>query len=156
MFSSFSGGMVLKQVTTSYQLILQPQQEGKYVIPAFAWRTGAKTQSVGPFALEAVKELRGGEFGYLSVQPERQRLYVHEPLRVRVEFGVDKSLRLMQGRANNGQPYYDVEVQAPWLSSMVGAELLTEADEQGEKAPVVLNQTLQMAAYDGEIGRAHV
>lgn len=153
MYSSFSGGIVMKQVTTTYQLILQPQQEGKYVIPAFAWRTGAKTQSVGPFALEAVKELRGGEFGYLSVQADKQRLYVHEPLRVRVEFGVDKSLRLMQGRANNGQPYYDVEVQAPWLSSMVGAEPMPDVEEQGERAPVVLNQTLQFAAFDAEHAR---
>ena len=44
MFRSFGGGRNTNQVTTSYTLQLQPQQEGKFTIPAFAWRTGSKAQ----------------------------------------------------------------------------------------------------------------
>ncbi|MCY2956383.1 MAG: BatD family protein [Planctomycetota bacterium] len=150
MFRSFGGGRNTNQVTTSYTLQLQPQQEGKFTIPAFAWRTGSKAQQVGPFVLDAVKELRGSEFGYLDVQLERQRLYVHEPLRVRVAFGVDKGLRLVEGAANNGQRYYDIEVQAPFLSAMVGAESIPLGDEPGQRAPTVLNQTLQFVSYEAD------
>ena len=151
-FTSIAPSGLVEQVTTTYQLLLQPQREGTFEIPAFAFKTGTRSQQVPAIKVTAVKELRGAEFGYLDVRIEKKRVYVHEPVRVRVEFGVDKSLRPMQGVAGRTR-YFDFEVQAPWLTDFDGGEPLPEPDRGSDAVPVVLNQRLQFADYDGGMQR---
>ncbi len=147
-FTSITPSGMVEQVTVSWQLLITPLREGSFTVPSFVMQTGSREQRVPELKLSAVKELRGAEFGYLDVRVEPRRVYVHEPIRVRVEFGVDKSLRLVQGVAQNRTRYYDVETQAAWMSEWDGAEPLPEPEPSGDKAPVVLNQTLQYAEYD--------
>ncbi|MGE3174753.1 MAG: BatD family protein [Planctomycetota bacterium] len=147
-YTSLTRSGMVEQVTARYQLILTPQREGTFTIPAFAMHTGSREQTVPALQLTAVKELRGAEFGYLDVRVEPRRVYVHEPVRVRVEFGVDKGLRAVQDVASNRTRYVDFEVQAGWLSDMQGTEPLEQPDPTGESVPVVLNRALQRAEYD--------
>lgn len=149
-FSRITPNGVTEQVSTTFQLVLQPQREGTFEIPAFPLQTGTRVQTVPAIQLTAVKELRGAEFGYLDVRVEPRRVYVHEPIRVRVEFGVDKTLRPMQGVANNRVRYFDFEVQAAWLSEFDGGEALPEPEPGSDSAAAVLNQRLQYAEYDSD------
>ncbi len=149
-FSSITPNGVTEQVLTQYQIVLQPQREGSFAIPSFSISTGTRVQTVPAMQITAVKELRGAEFGYLEVKVEPQRVYVHEPIRARVEFGVDKSLRPVTDVARNRARYFDFEVQAAWLSTLEGAEAVPEPDPVGDTAPVVLNRTLQPAEYDSD------
>ena len=154
-FTSITPQGMVEQVTTTYQLVLTPQREGTFTVPAFPLRTGSREQTVAAMQLTAVKELRGAEYGYLQVRLEKQRVYVHEPVRVRVEFGVDKALRAVQDVAQDRTRYVDFEVQAPWISQLEGAEPITEEAAAGESVPVVLNRTLQTAEYDSSVPRGN-
>ncbi len=154
-FTSITPQGMVEQVTTTYQLVLTPQREGTFTVPAFSLRTGSREQTVAAMQLTAVKELRGAERGYLQVKLEKQRVYVHEPVRVRVEFGVDASLRAVQDVAQDRTRYVDFEVQAPWISQLEGAEPIEEPAPAGESVPVVLNRMLQTAEYDSSVPRGN-
>lgn len=149
-FTSITGAGMVEQVTTTWQVQITPQREGTFTIPSFLMQTGTREQAVPEMQITVVRELRGAEFGYLDVQVEPKRVYVHEPIRVRVEFGVDKGLRPMQDVAPDRSRYVDFEVQAPWLSEFEGAEPLEQDAPGKDNVPVVLNRTLQNSEYDSD------
>lgn len=153
-FTSITPQGMVEQNTTTWQIVLTPQREGAFTVPAFSLQTGTRQQTVPAMQVTAVKELRGAEYGFLSVRFEKQRVYVHEPIRALVEFGVDKGLRPVQDVAQDRTRYVDFEVQAPWLSQMEGAEALADEEPGGDNAPVVLNRTLQPSKYDSAHQRA--
>lgn len=144
-FTSITPQGMVEQNTTTWQLLLTPQREGSFTVPAFPLQTGTRQQTVSAIQITAVKELRGAEYGFLSVRLEKPRVYVHEPIRALVEFGVDKGLRPVQEVAQDRTRYIDFEVQAPWLSQMEGAEELEEVAPGGDNTPVVLNRMLQLS-----------
>ncbi len=148
MFQSLVGGRIEERVTVSWELLIEPRREGSFTIPAFEVWTGTRAQRVESIQLEVVKELRGAEYGYLDIQLQQRRVYVHEPIRIDVEFGVDAGLQLIQQRARTGERYLDCEVQAAWLTEMEGAEPLENGgDDRG--TPIVLNRSeLVVAEYD--------
>lgn len=141
---SIVNGRRSTQTALVWTLVLEPRREGTFTVPAFPIWTGSRNQQVPSLEVTAVKELRGAEFGYLDVRVEPRRVYVHEPVRVRVEFGVDAGLQIAQGRADRYR-YFDCEVQAQWLTDMEGAEPIEL--EQPEGTPVVLNRHLQFTDY---------
>ena len=126
-----------QKVTVLWQIEVQPLREGSFVIPAFPVWTGSAEQRTRELRLEARKDLRGEELGWLDVQVEPRRVYVHEPIRVRVLAGVQQGLRIVQGRANNGQPYFDVEVQASWLDEFPAGEAIETAPPAGDQVLIV-------------------
>src|SRR5262249_245043 len=98
-----------------------------------------------------VKDVRGQDLGFLKVKLQQTRVYVHEPLRVTFDYGIDASLAPVRGRAGNGQLYYDIELQAPWLDAPEGAGLIEGKqgqDHGGGEAGVVGNQKLLEVTYD--------
>jgi hypothetical protein len=143
-------GAMRQTNTVTWQLVLQPLREGRFTIPAFAWKVGDKEQQVGPITVEALKELRGAEFSYLDVQVQPLRVYVHEPVRARIEFGIDTKLTPVQGRTSANELVFDSEIQASWLSGKEGFEPLAEDPPTGDYQRIILNQThVQAADYDG-------
>ncbi|MCU0863555.1 MAG: BatD family protein [Planctomycetes bacterium] len=126
-----------QKVTVLWQVEVQPLREGAFVVPPFPVWTGSKEQSTRELRLEAKKDLRGEELGWLDVQVEPRRVYVHEPIRVRIDAGVQQGLRLVQGRANNGQTFYDVEVQASWLEQFPAGEPIELPAPTGELGLIV-------------------
>lgn len=149
---SFYDGRALRQsFTVQYGIRITALREGSFTIPKIRVWTGSKNQEIPETRLDVVKDMKGGDRGYLDVQVTPRRVYVHEPIRVTVDFGVDAGLKPVLDVANDRSRYVDYEVQAPWLSRMEGAEALpapsVAADQQ---IGVVKNRELQRAAFDGE------
>ncbi len=134
---TWNGRNLTQRMTLTWQVEMQPTREGTFVVPSFAIWTGSKEQPTRELRLDVKKDLRGEELGYLDIAVLPLRVYVHEPIRVHVDAGVQQGLRLVQGRANNGQIYYDVEVQAGWLDEFPGGERIETGPVQGNQALMV-------------------
>jgi hypothetical protein len=151
----WDGQSMVRRETISWQVELRPLREGSFVVPSFAAWTGSREQRVRELRLEARKDLLGEELGWIDVQAEPLRVYVHEPIRVRLQFGVQQGLRLVQGRANNGQGYYDVELQAGWLDAFPGGEPIATPAPSGNTALVVRGgNSLVQVAFEPDHQRA--
>ncbi|MBK8097123.1 MAG: BatD family protein [Planctomycetes bacterium] len=149
---SFYDGRSLRQsFTVQYGIKITALREGTFTIPEIPIWTGSKTQKVSSTRLDVVKDMKGGDRGYLDVQVSPRRVYVHEPIRVAVDFGVDAGLKPVLEVANDRTRYVDYEVQAPWLSRMEGAETLPAPPlPSDQQVGVVKNRELQRAVFDGE------
>lgn len=152
-YSYFDGRTMVEQFSVRFTVGIRPQREGSFAIPPIAIWTGTMEQRTPELRLEAVKDLRGEEFGYLLVEPSAARVYVHEPIRLKVEFGVDAGLRPVLDRASNGARYVDFEVQAPWLTDLEGAVVVKEPEPQGNRIQLVLNRMLQPGVYEQQYQR---
>jgi len=133
----WNGQNITQRVTVSWLLELQAGREGTFVIPPFAVWTGSREQQTRELRLDVKKDLRGEEAAWLDVQVQPARVYVHEPIRVRVAAGVQEGLRLLQERARTGQLYYDVEVQAEWLVDFPAGEPIETPAPAGNAALIV-------------------
>ncbi|MCC7399218.1 MAG: BatD family protein [Planctomycetes bacterium] len=114
----FDGRRSAQSVTVSYQVTVQPQREGVFVIPPFLIWTGTRQQQTPELRLEARRDREGAELGWVEVAAVPQRVYVHEPVRLDIDFGVLAGLRLLTLSTNTGQPVFDVEVTADWLDQV--------------------------------------
>jgi len=156
-FMSFVNGRMTESHTVQYTVVLRPSRVGKFTIPPIKVFTGTRTQEIPELRIEAVKDLTGAENGYLDVTVEPQRVYVHQPVHVFVDFGADAGLRPVQEVASDQSGrafrYVDFEVQAPWLSKM-SSGVPIEVGNPPDGMTVVLNRTAQMAGYQANAQRA--
>ncbi len=153
MQQSIVGGRRTQKISLTWRLELQPTREGTFVVPPFKVWTGTKEQLTRELRIEAKKDLQAAELGWLEVHVEPQRVYVHEPIRVRLEFGVLQGLRLVQDvhrEPNRDHPYFDVEVTAPWLTEFPGGEPIPQGALAGDVKNVICNRRLMLAAFDPE------
>lgn len=150
--TTFVNGRTTQLVTVSYLLVLRPQREGSFVVPPFPCWTGSREQTTPELRLDARRDLRGEDLGWLQVEVEPQRVYVHEPIRVRVLCGIDRGLRLVQDRYDR-YLYNDLEVQAPWLNEFPGGERIELPAPTGDLKLIVGNRQLFQAAFDGNYER---
>jgi len=151
-YTFFDGRNLTERVGVQYQLILQPLQEGTFVVPPFPIWTGTREQMTPELRLEVKKDLRGEELAWLDVKVEPRRVYVHEPIRIHVDLGIEPGLRLVQDVANRYR-YLDVEVQAPWLDTFPGGEPISMPDPKGDIRLIVANRKLQPSFFDGSSER---
>ena len=140
-YTLFQNGRLTESVGVQYVLLLQPQREGTFTIPPFTIWTGTREQPTKELRLDVRKDLRGDQLAWLDVQVEPKRVYVHEPIRIRVAFGIQSGVRVVQERLSNGQPYFDAEVQAPWLMEFPGGEPIEAPRPDGDVCIVVLQRT---------------
>ena len=150
----FDGRTLTERVGVQYLLTIRPVQEGVFVVPPFTIWTGTGEQTTRELRVEARKDLRGEELGYLDVKVEPRRVYVHEPVRIRVEFGVQEGLRIVEDVYNLRYRYLDVEVQAPWLDTFPGGEPIDVPAPDGDKQIVLMNRQLIYAATGADPVRA--
>ena len=151
--SFFDGRNLTEQMTVAYQLTLRPQREGSFVVPPFSIWTGTREQSTEELRLDVRRDLKGEELGWISVSVEPLRAYVHEPLRVHIDFGIQQGLRLVQDVFDRYR-YLDVEVQAPWLKEFPGGEPIALPQPEGDVRLVVGNRELFRAFYKDGVERA--
>lgn len=144
--SFFDGRTMTTNQTISYQLTLRPQREGSFVVPPFPFWTGTAEQKTTELRLDARRDLRGEELGWIEVSVTPQRVYVHEPVRVHVEFGIQQGLRLVQDVFDRYR-YLDIEVQSPWLQEFPGGEKIELPAPQGDLRLIVGNRQLFQANY---------
>lgn len=142
-------GRMQRSVEVYYQVELLPLREGAFVLPPFAVWTGTREQRTAECRVEARRDVRGEQMAWIDVTTPTQRVYEHEPIRIHVEAGVLPSVRLVRGRASNGQPYADVEVQAAWLEPMAGVEPIAVPDPAGTTTLIVRGgNNLMVAGHD--------
>lgn len=146
--SFFDGRSLTQNLTVSYVLTIRPQREGAFVVPPFAIWTGTREQKTGELRLDVRKDLRGEELGWIDVAVEPQRVYVHEPVRVRIDFGIDPGLRIVQDYYDRYR-YLDIEVQAAWLNEFPCGDRIELPPPQGDLRLIVGNRQLFSAYYDG-------
>ena len=143
----FIRGRFRAEVSTTYTVVLTPTRAGKFAIPPFRVHMGSDIKSTRQLALEAVKDLRGQEKAFLRITPSAKRVYVHEPLRFTVEYGIDDRMRLVQNRVRNGTEYWEVEVVADWLDELEGAVVIEEEPKYDPAAWLALNGHLHRVEY---------
>ena len=98
-----------------------------------------------------VKDIKGEEFGYLDVRVEPQRVYVHEPIRVRIEFGVDAGLRRSPTSCPAARHATSTRgAGAVALPSSTAPRTCCRSPEPKNGVHVVCNHTLQSAEYDAD------
>jgi hypothetical protein len=145
---SIVGGRIAQRITATWHVELQPTREGAFVVPPFPVWTGSREQQTRELRLDVQRDLRGADLGHLEVTVAPTRVYVHEPIRIRVEAAVQQAVRLAQEQASNGQAYWALEVQASWLREFPGAEPIELPRPVGELAAVVDNGKLALSTVD--------
>ncbi len=119
--SLFDGRRMIESNSVQWPIEIAPLRVGDFTIPAFDVPVGSGTEPTQPLTLRVVKDIEGGQFGYFTMRVEPQRVYVHEPIRVRFDLGVDQSLQVTENQASNGERYLGIEISAPWLADLDGA-----------------------------------
>ncbi len=151
-YTFYNGQQLIERVGVQYSLELQPTRAGEFEVPPFSIWTGTKEQQTPPLRLEARQDLVGAELGFLDVEVAPRRVYVHEPVRVRVDYGVQQGVKLADVVANRYR-YQDIEVQAPWLDEFPGGERLEVPEPTGDARVAVCNRKLIRAAFEQDYGR---
>ncbi|MFK7741907.1 MAG: BatD family protein [Planctomycetota bacterium] len=152
-YQFYDGRRLIQRIGVQYSLELRPQRAGVFEIPPFAIWTGTKEQQTRTLRIEARQDLVGGELGWVEVEAEPKRVFVHEPLRVKVSFAVQAGVALEQN-FHNRYRYLDIEVQANWLDDFPGGEKIEAAAATGDTRLTVLNtSTLVPCAFDGAFQR---
>lgn len=151
-YRMFDGRRLIERVGVQYVLELQPMRAGTFVVPPFTIWTGTQNQRTRELNVEAREDFEGAELGWVDVEIEPQRVYVHEPVRVRVDFGVEQGIRLQQD-VHNRYRYLDIEVQARWLDEFPGGERLDLPQLTGDTRLTVANQRLNQVRYEGDYER---
>jgi len=118
--SFFDGRRMTQTFSVSWVIDIRPKRVGDFSIPSFDVPVGNGSESTPALTLRVVKDIEGDRFGFLNVRVEPQRVYVHEPIRVHFDLGIDESVEITEHQASNGERYYGVEIAAPWLSQLEG------------------------------------
>ncbi len=150
---SFVNGRQSYRRSVRYDLYIRPLRGGKFTIPPFEVDLGSSKTKTRPIVIEAAKDIHGKRFAYLDVEASATRVYVHEPIRFRVDYGVDKRLSLGHHQIK-GRPLPGVSLQAPWLDQIKGLEPMPEP-ELKEPTLLGLNNHPVAVAYDAEHQRGN-
>jgi hypothetical protein len=150
-FQSIINGRLRQRSQVTWQVSIQPLREGKFTLPPFDVPVGRSVARTKELALEAIKDTAGAEHGFLDVTVEPRSVYVHEPIRVRFDYGIDNRLQVMQGRTARGETYNEVELSAPWLDDLEGGVPIEVAPPRRENAvTLVANQRTVRVEYDAD------
>jgi len=143
---SFVNGRQTFRRSLKYVLDIHPLRAGKFTIPAFDVDLGTSKQKTKPIQIEAQKDIVGEKYAYLEVTASRKRVYLHEPIRFRLDYGVDKRLQLANQRVGR-RVVPGVVLHAPWLSRIDGLEPIQEP-ELKEAVVLGLNDEPVAVQYD--------
>lgn len=132
--SYFDGRRMTQTFSVAWVIDIVPTRVGDYTIPAFDVPVGTGTERTPALTLRVVKDIEGDKFGYLSLRVEPKRVYVHEPVRIHFDLGVDESVQVVENQEpQSGVRYYGIEVSAPWLEQLEGAVPLRAAEPDRQR-----------------------
>ncbi len=152
----FNGRRRMTKVSVEFGLELRPQRAGIFVIPPFNIWTGTKNQQTREMRLEVRKDLISQELSWLDVELEDARVYVHEPVRMKITFGILRGVGLAENLAqtNAGQQrYFEVFLAADWLDKFPVGESMPIEQPQGDVRLFVINRELARATFLGDYER---
>lgn len=146
----FNGRRRVTKVSVEFGLELRPQRAGIFVIPPFNIWTGTQNQQTREMRLEVREDLISQELSWLDVELEDARVYVHEPVRMKITFGILEGVRLAENLAqtNAGQQrYFEVFLAADWLDTFPVGESMPIEQPQGDVRLFVINRELARAKF---------
>ena len=147
-YTFYDGRRLVERVGVQYVIELQPTRQGSFEVPPFSIWTGTKEQSTPALRMEAKEDLVGAELAFLEVEVAPRRVYVHEPVRVHLDYGVQQGVSLADAVADRYR-YQDIEVQAAWLDDFPAGESLELPEPAGETRVAVCNRKLVRTGFDG-------
>lgn len=146
------GRRMTTKTSVQFGLELRPKRVGSFAIPSFPIWTGTKQQKTPVLRLEVREDLVSKELSWLEVELEPRRVYVHEPVRVKITFAVQQGLRLAQDFHERTR-YLVIAVVADWLENFPVGEAMEIQQPRGDLRVVVCNEDLSLAKFVGNFER---
>jgi hypothetical protein len=146
------GRRSVTRTSVQFGLELRPQRVGLFTIPSFKLWTGTKEQVTPVLRLEVREDLVSKEMAWLEVDLQPKRVYVHEPVRVKITFAVLQGVRLAEefhGRTR----YQVIAIVADWLEIFPAGEAIELVQPRGDLRAVVCNEDLSVATFVGNFER---
>ncbi len=113
--STMVNGVWTERREISWVLRLRPRRTGRFEIPSLVVKEGGRSFRTKKTVLHCVEDLFGKEAAFLEADMEPAEPWLRQAVRIRVRFGLDRSLigRLVsRGMSGLDLP---VRLQAPWL-----------------------------------------
>ena len=146
------GRQLVTRSSVQFGLELRPSRVGSFVIPSFPIWTGSKEQRTPELRLEVREDLVSQDLSWLDVELASHRVYVHEPVRVKIVFAVQQGVRLAQ-EFHERTRYLVIAVVADWLKNFPLGEAIELPQPRGDLRAVVCNEDLSLATYIGDFER---
>lgn len=146
------GRSMVTRVSVKFGLEVRPQRTGSFVIPSFPIWTGTREQQTPPLRLEVREDLVSQELSWLEVDLQPKRVYVHEPVRVKITFAVQQGVRLAQ-EFHERTRYLVIAVVADWLKKFPAGEAMELPQPRGDLRAVICNEELSLATFVGNFER---
>ena len=146
------GRRVVTRTSVRFGLELRPKRVGLFTIPSFKLWTGTKDQKTPVLRLEVREDLVSQEMSWLEIELEPKRVYVHEPVRVKITFAVQQGVRLAQ-EIHGRKRYQVIAIAADWLTKFPAGEAMELAQPRGDLRLVVCNEELSLATFVGGFER---
>lgn len=154
--SYFDGRTMTRSLKTTWSIAVLPQREGKFAIPAIEVLIDGKPRRTQALTVEAVRDVQGDKYGFLKVDVKKTRVYVHEPLRVVFDYGIDATLSPLRVRTADDKVAIDIELSAPWLDAPDGAVVIESNKKLAdgfEAIGLVGNRKLLQVGYQSNFER---
>lgn len=146
------GRRMVTSTSVQFGLELRPKRVGSFKIPPFKIWTGTKEQETQELRLEVREDLVSQELSWLEVELEPKRVYVHEPVRVKITFAVQQGVRLAQ-EFYERRRYLVIAVVADWLAKFPAGEAIELPQPRGDLRVVICNEELSLATFVGNFER---
>ena len=146
------GRRVVTRTVVQFGLELRPKRAGLFTIPSFSLWTGTKKQKTPVLRLDVREDLVSQEMSWLDVELEPRRVYVHEPVRVKITFAVEQGVRLAQ-EIHGRERYQVIAVVADWLANFPAGEAMELSQPRGDLRNVICNEELSQATFVGGFER---
>ena len=146
------GRRMVTRVSVQFGIEITPKHAGSFKVPPFLIWTGTKNQRTPELKLEVREDLLSRERSWLDIEIEPKRVYVHEPVRVTINFAVEQSVRLAQ-EFHERRRYLVIAVVADWLAKFPAGETMQLPQPRGDLRAVVCNDELTLAAYQSNFER---
>lgn len=147
-----NGRRMVTRMSVRFGLELRPRRAGRFTVPSFAIWTGTKEQRTPMLTLDVREDLVSKELSWIDVSVAPKRVYVHEPVRVSIDFAVQQGVRLAQ-EFHERRRYLVIAVVADWLAKFPAGETMEVPQPRGDLRAVICNEELSLANYQGGFQR---
>ncbi len=143
---SVINGRVQRSQQVRWVLTILPAREGEFTVDPIQVAIDGVMHRSRPLRFEVVKEIIGQELAFVDVRASATRVYVHEPVRFLVDYGVDSSLQPQGSLNRQNEPVFDIELMAPWLAESDAGVMVADG-ASGGNVRLYLNGEEQLVEY---------
>ena len=127
--STLEGGVEVKKPVLDWQLLVQPQREGSFVLQGFSVATGGEVLSWDPLTLKVLSNSAADPHAWVNARLKPHVLTLGQEATVEVEVGVDReffrtsSIPIVQQDLD-----LNVRLDIPWLQRMNASAVSNHVD----------------------------